>query len=297
MFTKSFEISIHALREEGDRTQCANRTQPTNFYPRPPRGGRLPQVTAPAGGWAISIHALREEGDQCSQSSRLGTKKFLSTPSARRATEGHAVGAVRRTFLSTPSARRATQTASSRDLLWSNFYPRPPRGGRRTQRHLFAVQSHFYPRPPRGGRRPAGSCCRCWMSISIHALREEGDDAEAEFDKLPIISIHALREEGDSKAHKPSRQWSYFYPRPPRGGRHEWYGRIKDAEAISIHALREEGDLANIGEQAILNKISIHALREEGDALKRLKFYDRPYFYPRPPRGGRPCSPRFAKTG
>ena len=34
---------------------------------------------------------------------------------------------------------------------------------------------------------------------------------------------------------------------------------------ISIHALREEGDLANIGEQAILNKISIHALREEGD--------------------------------
>ena len=58
-------------------------------------------------------------------------------------------------------------------------------------------------------------------SISIHALREEGD-AEAEFDKLPIeiflstpsarratyalphhdikvpISIHALREEGDT---------------------------------------------------------------------------------------------------
>ena len=36
---------------------------------------------------------------------------------------------------------------------------------------------------------------------------------------------------------------------------------------ISIHALREEGDLANIGEQAILNKISIHALREEGDHI------------------------------
>ena len=57
-----------------------------DFYPRPPRGGRpsnffqktldkiisihalreegdVPQVTAPAGGWAISIHALREEGD------------------------------------------------------------------------------------------------------------------------------------------------------------------------------------------------------------------------------------------
>ena len=34
------KISIHALREEGDRTPCANRTRPTNFYPCPPRGGR-----------------------------------------------------------------------------------------------------------------------------------------------------------------------------------------------------------------------------------------------------------------
>ena len=41
----------------------------------------------------------------------------------------------------------------------------------------------------------------------------------------------------------------------------------KEFMGISIHALREEGD-ANIGEQAILNKISIHALREEGDQRK-----------------------------
>ena len=34
--------------------------------------------------------------------------------------------------------------------------------------------------------------------ISIHALREEGDDAGGRKSrKAPMISIHALREEGD----------------------------------------------------------------------------------------------------
>ena len=34
------EISIHALREEGDRCSCSHASQTSNFYPRPPRGGR-----------------------------------------------------------------------------------------------------------------------------------------------------------------------------------------------------------------------------------------------------------------
>ena len=34
-----------------------------------------------------------------------------------------------------------------------------------------------------------------------------------------IISIHALREEGDLLRVKSSKSSSYFYPRPPRGGR------------------------------------------------------------------------------
>ena len=36
-----FSISIHALREEGDRTPPWLSPPPANFYPRPPRGGRL----------------------------------------------------------------------------------------------------------------------------------------------------------------------------------------------------------------------------------------------------------------
>ena len=34
---------------------------------------------------------------------------------------------------------------------------------------------NFYPRPPRGGRRTAPRPVRWWQRISIHALREEGD--------------------------------------------------------------------------------------------------------------------------
>ena len=33
-------ISIHALREEGDLNPPTQEKRPTNFYPRPPRGGR-----------------------------------------------------------------------------------------------------------------------------------------------------------------------------------------------------------------------------------------------------------------
>ena len=40
-----FFISIHALREEGDLCSVATlSTGPTNFYPRPPRGGRRVKV-------------------------------------------------------------------------------------------------------------------------------------------------------------------------------------------------------------------------------------------------------------
>ena len=56
-------ISIHALREEGDRL--------------------LHQRTAKS---AISIHALREEGDLMMFRSSVSAILFLSTPSARRAT-------------------------------------------------------------------------------------------------------------------------------------------------------------------------------------------------------------------
>ena len=59
-------------------------------------------------------------------------------------------------------------------------------------------------------------------TISIHALREEGDP---EVIAIPVdeykISIHALREEGDTETLPMPTSELDFYPRPPRGGRQQ----------------------------------------------------------------------------
>ena len=102
-------ISTCALREEADSSTPLSVPTTFYFYPRPPRGGR-PAAEAAAGQvkpisihalreegdpgllqhgrqvWLISIHALREEGDTIATAHRQGRYKFLSTPSARRAT-------------------------------------------------------------------------------------------------------------------------------------------------------------------------------------------------------------------
>ena len=80
-----------------------------NFYPRPPRGGRHAFFVQPVLDAVISIHALREEGDHGFGSLTHLCWKFLSTPSARRATMILPMTESRLwLFLSTPSARRAT---------------------------------------------------------------------------------------------------------------------------------------------------------------------------------------------
>ena len=191
----------------------------TYFYPRPPRGGRplasasnncfgiflsTPSARrATLGGCdgvyyhAISIHALREEGDTRSRWSS-GIRP-ISIHALRE--EGDEPFIVQITasslFLSTPSARRATKPPHAWMRQWHHFYPRPPRGGR----------------PCRG---PVSSPRR---GISIHALREEGDADRVSVLAVLAISIHALREEGDAPRPQHKEVTTYFYPRPPRGGR------------------------------------------------------------------------------
>ena len=58
------KISIHALREEGDRRWRSGCCGHCHFYPRPPRGGRLVSEADLEAHDKISIHALREEGDR-----------------------------------------------------------------------------------------------------------------------------------------------------------------------------------------------------------------------------------------
>ncbi len=159
-------------------------------------------------------------------------------------------------FLSTPSGWRATVFGHIRAPGLSNFYPRPPGGGRR---HIVLVDGFgkLFLSTPSGWR----ATCKLQaflnkMIISIHALRVEGD----QFD-YPVyidleISIHALRVEGDWRVRSSTTRrllflstpsgWRAtvtisaktspirpdFYPRPPGGGRLEtvsfWSRAITD---------------------------------------------------------------------
>ena len=84
----------------------------------------------------------------------------------------------------------------------------------------FVPTDDFYPRPPRGGRHGHFVFFAVSLLISIHALREEGDQAHRRTKKHGAhISIHALREEGDPVSLVRKSPVTDFYPRPPRGGR------------------------------------------------------------------------------
>ena len=156
-----------------------------NFYPRPPRGGRprgrhhLQRVAgiflstpsarratqgAEEGSWPlfISIHALREEGD----SKRLHWLGFASDFYPRPPRGGRPTTKTwhhrPQKFLSTPSARRATISGSTPSIPCWYFYPRPPRGGRRAA-----------PRPSKCGGRflstPSARRATCWFARLISA--------------------------------------------------------------------------------------------------------------------------------
>ena len=238
---------------------------PRYFYPRPPRGGRQEVKQAARLSLEISIHALREEGDREMMARFNDTFIFLSTPSARRATQtAKTMRQEIKAFLSTPSARRATSKSETIPMpsiisihalreegdaarcrgpdLPCYFYPRPPRGGRRG-RPVYGVQidvflstpsarratkvrvmyactrEYFYPRPPRGGRRRKVR----------HGLRHDNFYPRPPRGGRPTLEGVYGREQD-------------FYPRPPRGGRQQYKLPKSNGRHISIHALREEGD-------------------------------------------------------
>ena len=313
------QISIHALREEGDQKgHTERRRQGISIHALREEGDLL--LLCSVYFFKISIHALREEGDLREPPPQTAPSQFLSTPSARRATAVHgpedlvdtiSIHALReegdlvafctvvvvRGFLSTPSARRATRAFHSTVPGLRYFYPRPPRGGRQSCPHSRLQR----------------------LGISIHALREEGDLHPGDVDWPPVISIHALREEGDisssavfsamgvflstPSARRATPEWRgmlrsgcNFYPRPPRGGRRRGVWLFSTCPHISIHALREEGDVCAIYDiSELISFLSTPSARRAtccgprgGDSGC--------YFYPRPPRGGRQPPQRPSAT-
>ena len=147
-------ISIHALREEGDSVSSTLPVTMFLFLSTPSaRRATVPGRLA-ARRRLISIHALREEGDGKAIIAAMVGEKFLSTPSARRATEADARNGTRyRISIHALREEGDEMPIYSIPGIERNFYPRPPRGGRRVSRQSGSKRGHnFYPRPPRGGR-------------------------------------------------------------------------------------------------------------------------------------------------
>ena len=149
-----------------------------------------------------------------------------------------------------------------------NFYPRPPRGGRRHGQVSQGNRKNFYPRPPRGGRRPQnGEGEQESIFLSTPSARRATHPGVL-LQRPGTISIHALREEGDWSISAPRCADIRFLSTPSARRATHLRRCAEDALKISIHALREEGDVFPPA-GAFVQKISIHALREEGDARPR----------------------------
>ena len=214
----------------------------------------------------ISIHALREEGDL----RKFGQKIFIHG------------------FLSTPSARRATNCRYAIHDDWQiSIHALREEGDLRVFHIRLGTLRNFYPRPPRGGRREYNIWNMLTSSISIHALREEGD-VYVSHGSPRCIDFYPRPPRGGRQGHlKRKAAFRRFLSTPSARRATGNTSIFRTDQMISIHALREEGDTMPCVLRLSWCPISIHALREEGDSSATPNSAAARNFYPRPPRGGR----------
>ncbi len=192
------QISIHALREEGDLAAVAGH-----------------------GPLYISIHALREEATKARDVQQITQSEFLSTPSARETDGAADEGSAPAIFYPRPP-RGATFPLLRHWPMPRNFYPRPPRGGRQTfctsalgsPYFIHALREEgdradteihwaiFLSTPSARRATHAGVLRVLLQQISIHALREGATSLSSHLRRWMNDFIHALREEGDMVAHR-----------------------------------------------------------------------------------------------
>ena len=241
-------ISIHALRVEGD-----------------------PRAAAHLCRQVISIHALRVEGDPWPAGGRPARPgNFYPRPPCGGRPRYMLLSARPVNFYPRPPCggrRRVSRVLGPRDI---HFYPRPPCGGRRHVTTAGRLMDDFYPRPPCGGRRITMQKFYIRDTISIHALRVEGDDGPT---ISPDTCQRFLSTPSVWRATPPILALPLdtlnFYPRPPCGGR-RWC--IKQA---------------NLGKEFLSTPSVWRATTNAaGTAVAAADFY------PRPPCGGRPMRKR-----
>ena len=212
-------------------------------------------------------------------------------------------------FLSTSPARGTTAPAGPGKRRERDFYPRPPRGGRRAVPVRRPAQRNFYPRPPRGGRqddalytrevqdfypRPprGGRPGRLLSSFPpiqfLSTSPARGTTARSRSCRRSSrISIHVPREGDDLRCRSaPASRRSHFYPRPPRGGRLR-NTAIRSAQTTFLSTSPARGTTRRVKYTFAFRCISIHVPREGDDPKRRARRSDLSNFYPRPSRGGR----------
>ena len=282
------EISIHALRGEGDKKNITIRKTRYNFNPRPPWGGRQASSSSHLYPSSISIHALRGEGDHCI-TSFLYYDCGISIHALRG--EGdycHSSDKKHDSCISIHALRgEGDKITNATKRAAVNFNPRPPWGGRRRRAVQNRWHMYFNPRPPWGGRQGNQK------SASPHSV----------FQSTPSVG-RATRSRRQCPTDRP-----YFNPRPPWGGRpgadlnrraHRVFqstpsvGRATLASSNNCNKSVLFQSTPSVGratprkrERATNRHISIHALRGEGDVCSFISKQRYIYFNPRPPWGGR----------
>ena len=173
----------------------------------------------------ISIHALRVEGDEWSRATRAAGSYFYPRPPGG----GRPYSADQRSIACVVISIHALRVEGDKNMgsawkLKKYFYPRPPGEGRLFNSFDIFFVVVFLSTP--SGWRATG----LWLNNGV----------------IYYISIHALRVEGDCGYRLRRARISYFYPRPPGGGRLPVVTPDADSIRISIHALRVEGDAERV---------------------------------------------------
>ena len=146
-------------------------------------------------------------------------------------------------FLSTPSGWRATILADESKRL--TIFLSTPSGWRATTTRVAALENMIkFLSTPSGWRATVNR--PDWFhdsGISIHALRVEGDLSHPIMMQLRVSYFYPRPPGGGRHARCFQLvKINYFYPRPPGGGRPVRRRKTVEAVKISIHALRVEGD-------------------------------------------------------
>ena len=264
-------ISTHALREEGDspgptRAPCENIFLPTPSARRATDDGTLTWQ-----GSQISTHALREEGDRYCQGVLRGVGDFYPRPPRGGRRTPPAGQALSEEFLPTPSARRATPSGTTCMIGWWRFLPTPSARRATFVSAAACNYSRFLPTPSARRATTARPQGRGQSTISTHALREEGDPAGRRSPSGPgqFLPTPSARRATAVTSCLPMLS-QLFLPTPSARRATDYMCKASPTWVISTHALREEGDMQTVSQWATTS-----------------------YFYPRPPRGGRPRGPSF----